>query len=70
MVKWSLDDCTQTALDLTERLCRHPSVSAQRHALDETTDLVETLVNDAGFITQRLVGERGLAVARVRVLRR
>ncbi len=62
MVKMSLDGCAQTALDLTELLCRHPSVSAEGRALNETADLVETLLSDAGFVTQRLL-EPGAAPA-------
>ena len=55
MVKMSLDDCAQTALHLIESLCRQPSVSAEGRALSETADLVETLLSDAGFATQRLL---------------
>jgi acetylornithine deacetylase/succinyl-diaminopimelate desuccinylase-like protein len=44
----------QEALDLTRELCRKPSVSAEGRALDETADLVETLLTAAGFETQQL----------------
>jgi acetylornithine deacetylase/succinyl-diaminopimelate desuccinylase-like protein len=44
----------QEALDFTRELCRKPSVSAEGRALDETADLVETLLTAAGFETQQL----------------
>ena len=44
----------QEALDLTRELCRKPSVSAEGRALDETADLVETLLTAAGFETRQL----------------
>jgi acetylornithine deacetylase/succinyl-diaminopimelate desuccinylase-like protein len=43
------------AVDLLERLCRRPSVSAEGGALAETADLVEGLLRDAGFETRQLV---------------
>ena len=42
------------ALDLLERLCRKPSVSADGRALDETAGLVEELLREGGFETRRL----------------
>ena len=44
----------QEALDLTRELCRKPSVSAEDRALDETAELVETLLTAAGFETRQL----------------
>src|SRR5262245_53860512 len=44
----------QEALDLTRELCRKPSISAEGRALEETADLVETLLGAAGFETQQL----------------
>jgi len=42
------------ALDLTRELCRKPSVSAEERALDETAELVETLLTATGFETRQL----------------
>src|SRR2546425_3570462 len=42
------------ALQLLERLCRQPSVSAEDRALAETADLVEELLGDAGFDARQL----------------
>jgi acetylornithine deacetylase/succinyl-diaminopimelate desuccinylase-like protein len=50
-----IDRCTQAALELTERLCRQPSVSAEGRALDETADLVAELLGDVGFTTRRWI---------------
>ena len=47
------------AVDLLERLCRRPSVSAEGGALAETADLVEGLLRDAGFETRQLVVDGG-----------
>jgi acetylornithine deacetylase/succinyl-diaminopimelate desuccinylase-like protein len=44
----------QEALDLTRELCRKPSVSAEDRALEETADLVETLLTATGFETRQL----------------
>jgi acetylornithine deacetylase/succinyl-diaminopimelate desuccinylase-like protein len=44
----------QEALDLTRELCRKPSISAEGRELDETADLVETLLTAAGFETRQL----------------
>jgi acetylornithine deacetylase/succinyl-diaminopimelate desuccinylase-like protein len=44
----------QEALDLTRELCRKPSVSAEERALDETAELVETLLTTTGFETRQL----------------
>jgi acetylornithine deacetylase/succinyl-diaminopimelate desuccinylase-like protein len=42
------------ALQLLERLCREPSVSAEGRALDSTAALVEELLAAAGFQTRQL----------------
>jgi acetylornithine deacetylase/succinyl-diaminopimelate desuccinylase-like protein len=47
----------QEALDLTRELCRKPSVSAEERALDETAELVETLLTAAGFETRQLAAD-------------
>jgi acetylornithine deacetylase/succinyl-diaminopimelate desuccinylase-like protein len=39
---------------LLERLCRQPSIAAQHRGMDETADLVKSLLVGAGFNTQRL----------------
>jgi acetylornithine deacetylase/succinyl-diaminopimelate desuccinylase-like protein len=44
----------QEALDLTGELCRKPSVSAEEQALDETAELVESLLAETGFETRQL----------------
>src|SRR5438876_8354648 len=44
----------QEALDLTRELCRKPSVSAEERELDETAELVETLLTATGFETRQL----------------
>jgi acetylornithine deacetylase/succinyl-diaminopimelate desuccinylase-like protein len=44
----------QEALDLTRELCRKPSISAEERALEETAELVETLLTAAGFETRQL----------------
>jgi acetylornithine deacetylase/succinyl-diaminopimelate desuccinylase-like protein len=44
----------QEALDLTRELCRKPSISAEKRELDETAELVETLLTAAGFETRQL----------------
>jgi len=50
---------THRALELTDLLCRHPSVSAEGRDLDETAALVEELMANAGFTTQRLAVDGG-----------
>jgi acetylornithine deacetylase/succinyl-diaminopimelate desuccinylase-like protein len=42
------------ALDLTGELCRKPSISAEGRALDETADLVGSLLAAASFETRQL----------------
>ena len=42
---------------LLERLCRQPSVAAQRLGMIEMADLTESLLREAGFTTQRLHSE-------------
>ncbi len=44
------DEC-QTVV---EQLCRQPSIAAQNLGLKETADLVQSLLDDAGFATQLL----------------
>ncbi|MGD9318109.1 MAG: M20/M25/M40 family metallo-hydrolase [Anaerolineae bacterium] len=39
---------------LMERLCRQPSIAAQNLGLNETADLVQSLLDEAGFATQQL----------------
>ncbi len=39
---------------LVEQLCRQPSVAAQNLGLQETADLVQSLLDEAGFTTQQL----------------
>ena len=45
---------TQT---LIEQLCRQPSIAAQNLGLNETADLVQSLLDDAGFSTRQLAVE-------------
>ena len=60
-----MSDALQTYLEahegearsLVEHLCRQPSVGAQGMGIDETADLTESLLRDAGFETQRLCAE-------------
>jgi acetylornithine deacetylase/succinyl-diaminopimelate desuccinylase-like protein len=47
------------ALRLLELLCRQPSVSAQGQVLQETADLVEELLVEAGFDTRQLRADGG-----------
>jgi acetylornithine deacetylase/succinyl-diaminopimelate desuccinylase-like protein len=47
------------ALQLLDRLCRQPSVSAEGGALAETADLVESLLADSGFETRQLRADEG-----------
>jgi len=49
----------EDAVRITELLCRQPSVSAERRALDETADLVEELLAGVGFETQQLRADGG-----------
>ena len=41
------------AQTILERLCQQPSVAAQNHGMAEMATLVESLLRDAGFTTQR-----------------
>ncbi len=45
------------AQSLTEQLCRQPSIAAQNLGLEQTADLVQSLLDDAGFTTQQLNAE-------------
>jgi acetylornithine deacetylase/succinyl-diaminopimelate desuccinylase-like protein len=51
----------EDALRILELLCRQPSVSAEGRALDETAELVEELLADAGFETRLLRADVGAA---------
>src|SRR5579884_1841435 len=42
---------------LLERLCRQPSISAQNVGMSEMAALTESVLQEAGFSTQRLVVE-------------
>jgi acetylornithine deacetylase/succinyl-diaminopimelate desuccinylase-like protein len=39
---------------LTERLCRQPSIAAEKVGLNETAGLVQSLLDEAGFATRQL----------------
>lgn len=52
-----LEQHPQEAQELLELLCRQPSVAAQNVGIAEMADLVERLLSDAGFSTQRLYAE-------------
>src|SRR5689334_18826167 len=45
------------ALALLERICRQPSVAAQGLGMAEMADLMEQLLQETGFSTQRLYAE-------------
>lgn len=47
------------AIELLDILCRQPSVSAERRALEETADLVEELLVESGFETRQLRAAEG-----------
>jgi hypothetical protein len=55
------DRMGEDALRILELLCRQPSVSAEGRALDETAELVEELLADAGFETRLLRADVGAA---------
>ena len=52
---------SEDALRILELLCRQPSVSAEGRALDETAELVEELLVEAGFETCQLRANEGAA---------
>ncbi len=52
-----LDQHVNEAQHLLELLCRQPSVAAQNLGIAEMATLVETLLQDEGFTTQRLHAE-------------
>jgi len=52
-----LDEHEGEAQALLERLCRQPSVAAQGLGMPEMADMVESLLSDTGFQTQRLYAE-------------
>jgi acetylornithine deacetylase/succinyl-diaminopimelate desuccinylase-like protein len=49
-----LNSHADEAQTLVERLCSQPSIAAQNVGLQETADLVQSLLEDAGFTTQQL----------------
>lgn len=49
----------QETVRLLEQLCRLPSVSAEGRALQETADLVESLLAERSFATKQLKGDAG-----------
>jgi acetylornithine deacetylase/succinyl-diaminopimelate desuccinylase-like protein len=52
-----LDSHPTEPQDLLERLCRQPSVAAQNVGIAEMADLMEALLHESGFQTQRLTTE-------------
>jgi acetylornithine deacetylase/succinyl-diaminopimelate desuccinylase-like protein len=52
-----LDTHAGEAQTLVEQLCHQPSIAAQNLGLNETADLVQSLLDDAGFATQQLTVE-------------
>src|SRR5437016_768112 len=52
-----LNEHLYEAQAILEQLCRQPSIAAQNVGIAEMSDLVEDLLSDAGFKTQRLVTE-------------
>jgi acetylornithine deacetylase/succinyl-diaminopimelate desuccinylase-like protein len=54
MKESDFEQTEREALRLLEVLCRHPSVSAEGRALEQTADLVEELLAGSGFATRQL----------------
>src|SRR5438067_1523076 len=52
-----LDEHANDAQALLERLCRQPSVVAQNLGMEAMADLIESLLSETGFQTQRLYAE-------------
>src|SRR5438105_3247797 len=52
-----LETHADEAQTLLEQLCRQPSVAAQNLGMAEMADLIETLLSEVGFRTQRLLTE-------------
>ncbi len=52
-----LEEHPDEAQSILAQLCRQPSVAAQNLGIAEMADLVESLLSDAGFTTQRLYAE-------------
>ena len=52
-----LDAHSSDAQLLLERLCRQPSIAAQNRGIVEMADLVESLLRESGFQTQRLLAQ-------------
>lgn len=55
----NVEKVERETVQLLERLCRLPSVSAESGALEETADFVESLLAEAGFVTRQLRAEAG-----------
>ncbi len=52
-----LESHVDEAQELLERLCRQPSVVAQNWGIEEMSTMVENLLRETGFSTQRLIVE-------------
>src|SRR5438270_12483035 len=52
-----LDTHSHEAQALLEQICRQPSIAAQNVGIAEMADLVEALLRETGFRTQRLLTE-------------
>jgi hypothetical protein len=50
-----LDSHADDARLLLEQLCRQPSIAAQNAGIPEMADLIESLLRETGFQTQRLL---------------
>lgn len=57
-----LDDHRDDALHLLERLCRQPSISTQNVGMEEMVSLLETVLGEHGFETQRIPAPTGYPV--------
>src|SRR5205814_5558885 len=57
LVTTYLDEHANDAEALLERLCRQPSVVAQGLGMSQMADLIEGLLSETGFKTQRLFAE-------------
>src|SRR5947209_7339050 len=52
-----LNEHASEAQSLLEQICSQPSVAAQGLGMREMADMIESLLSDAGFQTQRLLAE-------------
>lgn len=52
-----LESHPSEAQALVEQLCSQPSIAAQSLGLQETADMVQSLLDDAGFTTQQLIAD-------------